>query len=415
MSNLYERIVDAINILRDDLEKKGLTKEYIDTIIGDPSKPYDKSENSDMFEGFGNRRLGSVVETCNTSHNAGTNALSLLVGEGIHANAEPKQKYPQKWTGQKEVVIVLDYTDKSHAVFGDFGKTHVSFKDNYLKQNKHFSYHGNNNSLQFGAGWTMRDKTKLDDLRKALKKANIPFREVNLKDYLKEMGPKEDSQVVEVSSESEHEKSVKSKISDAKGQERNQKTKEVKETKELGKVELPKDKKVLEKNTNKASNTKTEEIKSKIAGTSNKPETKTTKTDESEKPKRKIRKNAFGNYEEDETGLVFMKIPVGPKGKEINVCVGYQNPMPEKGCKGHETVFALTDDHRIEAENNSHKVLTEAMIDKIRVDNKDLADILDEITLRDANQDNFDSDSDDIDSDDDTDDDSDLDDDDSDM
>nr|QBK86617.1 MAG: uncharacterized protein LCMAC102_04130 [Marseillevirus LCMAC102] len=83
-----------------------------------------------------------------------------------------------------EVVIVLNYGPKSHAIFGDFGDTNRSFKDDYLmKQN----WIKSNRKLAFGFGWVVMQKDKLEDVKKALGDMNVVFREVERMDYEKEV------------------------------------------------------------------------------------------------------------------------------------------------------------------------------------------------------------------------------------
>jgi hypothetical protein len=98
------------------------------------------------------------------------------------------KKYPQDYSSGK-VVLVLNYLGNSgkssaHALFGDFSKTYSKFKDSFLKTSTFTSY---NPGLKFGPGWVIKIKTKLDEVKKALKKEGIKFREVEYADYLKEV------------------------------------------------------------------------------------------------------------------------------------------------------------------------------------------------------------------------------------
>ncbi len=85
---------------------------------------------------------------------------------------------------EDEVVIVLNYGPKSHAIFGDFAKKHVIFKDNYLKKT---SWVKANNRLAFGFGWVVMNKSKLGELKKAFNRFNIEYRTIKKRDYENEI------------------------------------------------------------------------------------------------------------------------------------------------------------------------------------------------------------------------------------
>jgi len=89
-------------------------------------------------------------------------------------------KYPQDYSDGK-VVVIENYGAKSHALFGDFGKTYSSFKDKHLKGDKNYSY---NQNLRFGPGWILMNKEGIGELCKALKKAKIKFQRIENDDYV---------------------------------------------------------------------------------------------------------------------------------------------------------------------------------------------------------------------------------------
>ena len=80
-----------------------------------------------------------------------------------------------------KLFLMLNYSDKSHALFGDFSTLPFSkFKSNYIDKQKWLSP---NLRLAFGEGWIITVKNKLDDLQKAMKLSNIPFRAVDRKSF----------------------------------------------------------------------------------------------------------------------------------------------------------------------------------------------------------------------------------------
>lgn len=350
-NTLYEGFFTLVASLRQRMENEGISQEVVDKIIGSPSE----GETVSVPQG---RFLQP-----NTSAPI-SNATKNNTNEKAKADATATNK-AVSWIGKTEVVVILDYSDKENAIFGDFVKAYNSFKDKYLKDNHWFRYH---NKLVFGAGWRMLDKTKMPELRKAFKAANIPFREVTRKDYEKESSSgKSTPNIEEVSDNEETVSPPKVVQTVAKKEAAKPEVKSIppkKGVKEAPKVDVkPEPVKPLAKKGAKV-------------------------VDEPAPEKRKILRNGFGNFEEAETGLVFIKLPVGAGGKLVNVCVGYQNPEPEKGETGNETIFALTKEHIDAAIAGSHKILDDEMIEKVREKGEDeekykeLADQLDDISVR---------------------------------
>lgn len=81
---------------------------------------------------------------------------------------------------QEKITICLNYTEKCHALFGDFAKTYSFFKDGYLKRMRWIKP---GPKLAFGFGWLIVDKTKLSEIMEALEKSSIPFRKIERLDY----------------------------------------------------------------------------------------------------------------------------------------------------------------------------------------------------------------------------------------
>lgn len=343
-STFFEIMTELAAKLRDSLAEEGVSQEIIDKVMGVP-------ENSENLSQTYGRLLPS-----NDSKEVAAPKKENVANSNV-AKADATAVTKQSWIGRSEVVVVTDYTPKEHAVFGDFVKTHNQFKDKYLKDHGWFQY---NAKLAFGAGWRMMDKTKLPELRKALKAANIPFREISRDDFTKELTKKSNPSDVSEISEDGHEP-------------------EQKNTKSTKVAQKAPPKTEAKKPENKPP-TKPEA----------KPSAKSTKTEPEKKPatkapqntaKPKITKNSYGNFEEEGTGLVFVKLPVGAGGKLMNVCVGYQYPA-EKGEKGNATIYALTDEHIEAAAKNSHKILDDDMIEKVRESDPQLAEELSDITIR---------------------------------
>ncbi len=96
---------------------------------------------------------------------------------------EPKENFSVSHKNS-EVVIVLNYGPRSHAIFGDFGDTNRHFKDNYLVKQDWIKA---NSKLAFGFGWVIMQKYKLEDIKKALNDMNVVYREVERVDYEREV------------------------------------------------------------------------------------------------------------------------------------------------------------------------------------------------------------------------------------
>lgn len=358
----YESMVDYIELCKVRFIEQGVDRDVVESIMGGPP---DSMELQSM---------PTKKYLKNLSEESADTTKNYASSNSIKADASSVTvMYNKKWIGQSEVVVVLDYADNAHALFGDFVKTYPSFKTDYLKSNPYFQYKPN---LTFGAGWMMRDKTKLPELRKALKNAKISFREVERDEYVAELQGKSKKSDTKVEEVSESDEDVPSKPTPKSGGKAT--VKEIPQ-KDLQDVKPKKDSKELiskDKNVKKVP----EKVSEKPVG---KNENATAK------PKLKITKNKYGNFEQEETGLVFVKLPVGPKAKEINVVVGYQDPSPAKNEKGLDTVLPLTEEHTEVAEKNSYTVLTDEIVDKVKKHDAALGDLLDNILLKAIDVDEF--------------------------
>jgi len=338
--DITQFIEEKLNTIQNSLREKGVSDEIIEQVFGasddEPVAPMPKR-----------RMLGSVDQSVPPE-----SKQSIPIRANCTAQNSPNN-LTQKWFGKPEVILVLNYTDKSHALFGDFAKTYLGFKNDYLKQQKWMIF---NQSLCFGPGWVVRDKAMVVELRKALKSNKISFREVEKDIFVKELTKK----AIEISDTSSDEsKMTKKEVQVA--ETISSKTKKV-EPKETKKVEPKETKKVEPKETKKV-------------------EPKETKKVEPVAPK--IKKNQWGNFADDQSGLVFKKLPIGEKGKQVTIIIGYQNPSPGDDITGIESVLPLTSDHLEEAaEKHSYQTMTDEIIKTVKKLDKDLAEQLQNIQKR---------------------------------
>jgi len=334
-----------MDALHAQLLSKGVDASILEEVFGTPAEPGSPGSNP-----MPKRRMlpsnAGKAEPSKPKATIGEPDNSLVRGV--------VEKQTQNWSGTGKVVLVLNYSDKSHALFGDFGKTYVKFKEDYLDKQKWLSGNGR---LHFGHGWILKVKDKVGDLRTALNNAGIKFREVERPKFESEIASGSSVEEKEAESPENSPKPVPKKVAD----------KKTAVTKPSPKAAPPK---------------------------ASKPA-----------PKAKIPKNAWGNHEEEDTGFVYHRLPVGPKGKMIPVVIGIQDPEPEDDLSGLETVIPLTDDFIAEIEERGKKYLTAEMIELVRKRDKDLAEQLDDLQSRaDDDDDDLDDEDDDLDDEDDEDD-----------
>lgn len=253
-----------------------------------------------------------------------------------------------------EVVLVLNYGAKSHALFGDFNKTHTTFKDSFLKET---SWIKPNGRLAFGFGWVVMQKAKLDEVKQALSEYSIEYREVERKDYEKEIrsGQKSKAKSVSEAEEGSEDESTEVKV----------KTKPAKKEK-------------------KAAPKKEEKSKAEPAKKAAPPAKKSTSS--SRGGRLKAVKNDWGNNEEPNSGFIFMMLPVGTKGKKIPVAVGWQDPDADEDQRGLASVLPFDEELEEECTQKKWSYLTEEMIETIRGSNPDLAGQLEDMRDRDLDE-----------------------------
>lgn len=255
-------------------------------------------------------------------------------------NTKSKEKTSVTLTGDDGIIVVLNYTLYSHALFGDFEKTYASFKNNFMKTHTEIKYSPH---LAFGKGWIIRKKKNpLPEIIARLKKDKIPFRQVERTKYENEIHNSKET------------------------------VKEVEEVPE---------------STEEKEDSDEEEVY---------PPKKKTKKEKSKK-KPNVSKNKYGNLEDEDTGYVFRKLPVGKKGKKRAIVVGLQDPDAPKKDKGLDSVYALTEDDVEICEEYGWNHLTSKMLKIIKKTDKKLASALKEVFERiidDSDEEDEDSDDD---------------------
>jgi hypothetical protein len=260
---------------------------------------------------------------------------------------------------ENTITVVLNYggeNGKSHALYGDFKERYKTFKDEYLIKTKFISY---NRSLAYGPGWIMK-KDLLEQTLQALKKANIPFRQVENSEYEEEFRSRSSKQV------SDSKPKAKLPEKDSKGKEPESESEEEKvSTKKSAKPS--KDSKSISKPPKGKKVESESEDEEPVQTSKSKSQTKTKETKNSAPPKPitpKTVKNEWGNREDKETGIIFCNLPIGKKGTNRAVAVGWQDI--DTKAKGLDSVIALNEDHHETCRENGWLILTQDMIIEIR-------------------------------------------------
>ena len=237
-----------------------------------------------------------------------------------------------------EVLIIENYGNYCHIVYGDFKDTYSTFRTEYLKSQSWLTY---NTNIRFNkifncCAWVIKVNDKLPEFEKALTKKNINYTKIDRKKF------------------EEH---------------------------------LLKGGKKLSSKT-KFQKTEPEKIES-----SPKQETKTQKLPPSKGKNNKliIKKNKYGNRVESLTELVFLALPVGKDGKKIGIVIGLQDNDPEEDSKGLDTILPLGEDEIEICRKRKWKYLTKDMVEAITKRNKKLGESLslfieDEAELEDSEE-----------------------------
>ena len=307
-------------------------------------------------------------------------------------------------TKADKATIVLNYgpNAKSHALFGDFKIKHAKFRDEFLNPTSWIRF----SRLAFGPGWMLIERDRLGELKKSLKKFNVPWQEIEYKTLSQNLTEK-DSSEEDIPSEPKKSKNSKKKEppvdseedppSEPKKSKKKSKKRvessdseedipEIKKSKKKSKKkECPidsdsdsdsedqefdkcvKDKK--KKNNEKSKNKSKKKVESSDSEEDPPSEPKKSKKDKLVVGE-KLSTNQYGNLQEKKFGIIFVKLPVGKKNRMVNVAVGNQDTdtKPSKKYRGLKTVKCLTDAQNEECEDRAWTVLSEDMVDKLEED-----------------------------------------------
>lgn len=181
-----QQITDLINALVNEkllivanaLSEREVDKNIIDEVMGLAQN----GRNYALEQNCPRNNNEKISPRPRLSENSITNTITNVVD--VKKEYVPTEKYPQVWTGTGKVVIITDYSDVSVAIFGDFNKTHISFKDEYLKKHSNII---SNNRLMFGFGWIV-PKTKHSELKQSLRIAKIKYEEYTIQAYKIKIG-----------------------------------------------------------------------------------------------------------------------------------------------------------------------------------------------------------------------------------
>jgi hypothetical protein len=186
-------MIPALNSLlletREKLASRGVSQEILNDVFGNNSTNHVSTVATCTTKSYKSYNFTSdnfLDEACNS--NVEGSVISIYADNNSKDYATHKNTKVKNWAGSGKVIIVIDYGPRSHALFGDFGKTYVKFKDHYIKNQQWLRYNG---GLAFGQGWVITKKEMLGDLRNTLKNENIPFQEYTKPAFEKEMAIQE--------------------------------------------------------------------------------------------------------------------------------------------------------------------------------------------------------------------------------
>jgi hypothetical protein len=372
VNTLFE---NELNSLKKELINKGLDKKIISEVFSKrTSASNGKHESKPSCEGstFAKENDSNSEEEPEVSlskRRMGSKNTASEVEEETKNSFVKKDKYPVDWTKRSGVVIIENYSDKCHAIFGDFGKTYVKFKDEVLKTNSWVKY---NDKLEFGVGWVIAKGPKdanIGEIRSALRAKKIPMKFYTKQELIDEITKKDNSD----------EESESSKGSNSEEEKVVEKKKDVKEVfeKSLSKIdkkgsqEPPEKKKEVSKKDEPKKDEKSKKVESKKVES---------KKVESEKEDKKIKKNKWNNNA-DKNGFVYMNLKTS-KDKSVIYVVGYQNPNPKEDEKGLDTVCRLDKTLENEAKELGLKTLTSEILAMVKKHDSETGEKLDEMWNR---------------------------------
>jgi|SRR5579862_272849 hypothetical protein len=295
------------------------------TITHDLSLEFEKKIKS-IYDQLKNKGVSPTIldevfsKVANEQNNSNSNILNEI----------NLKKSPYNW--EEKIVLIVDYSSKSHALFGNFDKSQVlaNFKNDVLSKNNWLKFSQN---LAFGAGYTIV-KNKIDELRSFLEEYKIEYRELSFEEFKKE-GVNQDN-----TKNSTHSISTKDNIK---------------------KESIDNIKKESIDNAKNEDNNINNEITINISP--------------QKKNQKKITRNKWGNFENSD-GFVVQKLFI--EGRSEIIVIGKQNTTLDYDVKGIKSVILLSEDLKHRAKKQ-YKYLDNEMIKKIKKTDKDLAEELSSI------------------------------------
>lgn len=274
-------------------------------------------------------------------------------------------------SSDKGIVIVTDYSAKSAALFGDTKSVWEDLKELNGEKKKVVTF---NSKLSFGPGIVVTGKY-LKEVKEVLDEKEIEYEEKKKADYEKEFKGDESE---------EKESKTKAKKPSSKSKTTDKSTKSSSKTKAVDykKMTIKLLKEELMKRGLKTTGKKDELIerleKSDLGSTEKKkrPSKKAKEPAKGKKmpasksaPKLKAKQNEWGNFEDEETGIVFLKLPVGKDGKDMSVAIGVQNT--EVDGQGLETVLPIDEDVIEECKTQKFKMFNESMLKALKKNDRE--------------------------------------------
>jgi hypothetical protein len=310
-----------------------------------------------------------VIKTFET-YRSNSGPMRLCPPNKTKITQKATQQIPLDLSKGDKATIVLNYgpKGKSHALFGDFKMKYVKYKDEFLNPTSWIRF----TQLAIGPGWMLLGRDNLNELKKSLKKFNIPWQEIEYKeigknskekDSKEEPEPKKAKSKRKESSDSEEEPPVETKKSKAKPKRKFESS----DSEEEPPVETKKSKSKSKAKPKRKESSDSEE--EPFVETKKSKKVKPSSVD-------KLSTNQYGNLQEKKFGIIFAKLPTGKKGRMVNVAIGNQDTdtPPSKKYRGLKTVRCLTDLQIEECEDRTWTVLTEEMVDTLE-GNEDYEDL----------------------------------------
>ena len=355
----YQTLLATLNNLRDiiisQIPKNDNDNELAAYLSNELEVPLDKVKES--IQGY-RHGPGPTMRLCPTNKSKIT--------------SKPAQQNLKDLSKGDKATIVLNYgpNAKSHALFGDFRIKYEKFRNEFLNSTSWIKF---NRNLAIGPGWTLIERDRLGELKKSLKKFNIPWQEIEFKALSQNHSDEKDSSDEDTPSEPKNSKNKskkKERVVDSDSEEdtpsepKNSKNKSKKKERVVdsdSEEDPPSEPKKLKNKSKK---------KERVVDSDSEEDTPSEpKKSKKDKPVvgEKLTTNQYGNLQEKKFGIIFAKLPVGKKNRMVNVAIGNQDTdtKPSKKYQGLKTVKCLTDDQIEECEDRAWTVLSEDMVDKL--------------------------------------------------